>query len=379
MYLVEVYYEDEEIRQIISQIDSSTQSILATENEVFQCYEELKTEEIDDVHIVEDNLVKEDPDPISEDELLIEALKDTYNNKCFQKRVNYWTYILCPYNKVEQAHFEYTVKKGKRTLFPEQVISLGTYNEKLSTIETHIYDHGDSGRKTIVKFKCPSKKAKVTKDELGKITRVREVEAYNYEIAFATSMACQKNKQKILDSALGKRIEAKENFTEEELNLEVRRILKLIETQCFLHYKGWWSYEVCLSHKIRQFHKNKDTTLDEFILGHLELIEGVPNLTIEDSQKHARKVVTQRFTKGTECDVTGTRRSTTVVFKCFDNVGFVEIMSLEESVSCGYEIVISLPLLCSLPGFSSSGTMLENVAVQKTICFPENKIDLVEK
>lgn len=53
---------------------------------------------------------------------------------------------------------------------------------------------------------------------------------------------------------------------------------------------------------------------------------------------------------GTECDLTGQRRSTTVHFICGD-AGIDQFVSVKEDRSCHYRVVIATPRLCKHPAF----------------------------
>lgn len=52
---------------------------------------------------------------------------------------------------------------------------------------------------------------------------------------------------------------------------------------------------------------------------------------------------------GTECDLTGRQRSTTVHFVCGE--GTDQFISVKEDRSCHYKVVIATPRLCKHPAF----------------------------
>ncbi len=56
------------------------------------------------------------------------------------------------------------------------------------------------------------------------------------------------------------------------------------------------------------------------------------------------------YTGGTECDLTGRQRSSTVVFVCGD-AGTDQFVSVKEDRSCHYRVVIATPRLCRHPAF----------------------------
>jgi protein OS-9 len=57
------------------------------------------------------------------------------------------------------------------------------------------------------------------------------------------------------------------------------------------------------------------------------------------------------YTGGTECDLTGRQRSTTVQFVCGDQ-GIDQFISVKEDRSCHYRVVIATPRLCRHPAFA---------------------------
>ncbi|CAN0281800.1 unnamed protein product, partial [Hapterophycus canaliculatus] len=136
----------------------------------------------------------------------------------------------------------------------------------------------------------------------------------------------------------------------------------------------WWSYKLCFSKGISQYHEDlfwkADGSLvskvtDEFSLGKWDKssVTGGGEDLIRPPDKGAEAqggTIVLEFTGGTECDLTGVLRSTTVHLKCG---GVQEVRDVLEDRTCHYRVLALSPLLCS-----HSDLMLKKEAVRTVDC-----------
>eukprot|EP00903_Cladosiphon_okamuranus_P007027 g6833.t1 len=156
-------------------------------------------------------------------------------------------------------------------------------------------------------------------------------------------------------------------------------ILQRLEI-CFPPKKdSWWSYKLCLSTGISQYHEDvfqkADGGLvakvtDTFSLGTWDrsTVTGEGEDLIRPSPHEAQGeagTIVLEFTGGTECDLTGVLRSSTVHLKCGS---LQEVKEVVEDRTCHYRILAFSPLLCSHPAL-----MPKTAAVRTVDCVPERK------
>eukprot|EP00752_Nemacystus_decipiens_P011291 g10034.t1 len=137
-------------------------------------------------------------------------------------------------------------------------------------------------------------------------------------------------------------------------------ILQQLEA-CFPPKKdSWWSYKLCLSTGISQYHEDlfqkNDGSLvakvtDTFSLGTWDksTVTGEGEDLIHPSEHGTQGeggTIVLEFTGGTECDLTGVLRSSTVHLKCGS---MQEVREVIEDRTCHYRILALSPLLCSHP------------------------------
>lgn len=163
----------------------------------------------------------------------------------------------------------------------------------------------------------------------------------------------------------------------------------------------YWTYAFCFGDKIIQFHENLQHYLKTgqhepefpdyvYVLGRFKNEDGkwrsnsranekiknqslwkgnnldVAEFTIIDSDvspftsPHLSESRSQRYIQhalkmGGICDLTGEPRTVDVMYKCDpNNRGMVEIVDIREVKTCQYQMIVSLPRLCSIPEFRPS-------------------------
>ncbi|XP_041469364.1 endoplasmic reticulum lectin 1-like isoform X2 [Lytechinus variegatus] len=139
---------------------------------------------------------------------------------------------------------------------------------------------------------------------------------------------------------------------------------------CTLRVETYWTYELCHGMHIRQFHEEKlpgrDTKRQEFFLGkdfafpqdekfasqNVSTIKGpakdikVPTIYLDGKDIPYFEVI---MGNGTACDLKGnTPRMTRVKYVC-DKNGRGDILSLKETSTCEYEVILFSTHLCSHP------------------------------
>ncbi|CAM9390351.1 unnamed protein product [Laminaria digitata] len=157
-------------------------------------------------------------------------------------------------------------------------------------------------------------------------------------------------------------------------------VLGIIEEleACFpLKHEAWWSYRLCFLTGISQLHvdlaaKGEGGGLgaitDEFSLGEWDKskVTGQGEELIRPSEEATGEgAIVLEFTGGTECDLTGVLRSSTVHLKCANVQAVTKIV---EDRTCHYRIIATSPLLCSHPALVPKVTSTRTVE-----CVPEKK------
>jgi endoplasmic reticulum lectin 1 len=138
--------------------------------------------------------------------------------------------------------------------------------------------------------------------------------------------------------------------------------------QCSYRLETYWSYEVCHGHHIRQYHEEKvkgGTKLTEFYLGRANGADEVllydpakvPKTRAEVTKKNIDGIQTPYFeiemSSGTPCPLNGDKpRKSRVQYICNPNAFHNEILSITETSTCQYEIVILTASLCKSPVYA---------------------------
>mmetsp|Transcript_14229 Transcript_14229/g.40269 ORF Transcript_14229/g.40269 Transcript_14229/m.40269 type:complete len:386 (-) Transcript_14229:195-1352(-) len=308
---------------------------------------------------------------------LAEMEKQLLNLKgmCQLKRMGYWSYKICPFQSVEQIHYEGNVN--------QMSFSLGTYAtlgrlaarakpsskrsgsddsqpngaerapsdaEDMEWVQTFV--NGTNGRETRVVYLCEATTARMT------VASIEEIELHKYEIHVQTPFAC--------------------NATAE---WQAKQLLLPLIGQCVRRTEDWWTYELCFERHIRQFHKEKDGRLTEFSLGEFGTLD---NARIEKSGEllsrdptTLRPVMQQSYSGGTLCDLKEVHRASTVFYLCSAQAQHdslqatpIGIVSITESPSCNYIVKVHVPQLCDHPYFKEGGAAQVRSTITTIHCVP---------
>jgi hypothetical protein len=166
---------------------------------------------------------------------------------------------------------------------------------------------------------------------------------------------------------------------------QAKQLLSPLQGRCFRKVDGWWTYELCYEKHLRQFHKEKDGRLTEYMLG---VYDGGINQALEDSNevltadKHTKRPALQQlYHQGTQCELKDNlHRTATVLYFCKPGQSFETshatsptlIHSITESPSCNYIVKVHTPLVCSHAYFKDSQAGAKTFATSKIHCFPES-------
>eukprot|EP00048_Salpingoeca_helianthica_P009433 m.135362 g.135362 ORF g.135362 m.135362 type:complete len:471 (-) comp14868_c3_seq1:35-1447(-) len=134
---------------------------------------------------------------------------------------------------------------------------------------------------------------------------------------------------------------------------------------CFLLMEPYWTYEYCPNRHVRQFHKTeesingvkRETYKYEFFLG--RTITGHSSPSTRMAHKGEQLMyVTQTYSGGTPCDLTGQARETVVHFVCGVVASFADVA---ETSTCRYAIIVETPALCKHQGYAPPKREVERI------------------
>lgn len=137
-------------------------------------------------------------------------------------------------------------------------------------------------------------------------------------------------------------------------------IMALLSVGCIKKNTGWWTYEVCHSDEVRQYHPehNKVDSSQSWSLGRIDLAtRPLVVHTERDASASAAggsSHVAVEFAGGQFCDEIKAQRSGELRYVCGDaELSELShqpsiIQSIEEPSKCRYTIVVAVPTLCAL-------------------------------
>lgn len=155
-----------------------------------------------------------------------------------------------------------------------------------------------------------------------------------------------------------KQIDDERAKTPAQLIVELKTLLKGMDTACLYKLDGWWTYEFCSSRgTIRQFHSTDGNVIPEHqhFLGQ-RLDAALTDLT--------PTYLSETYEDGTVCDLTNTKRSVEVRYSCDASREASWIDKLAEPMSCKYTMFVHTPLLCSHKHFGALQTPVTNIRCQ---------------
>ena len=357
------------------------------------------------------------PGKISIDSFRSSLIKKEKN--CVILRAGYWTYEVCPFKTIRQyhvpiskrAHPDKKERMGKPTENQEgePLFILGKYmphkDEIVEGIYTQHFQGGSDNRKSVVSYHCNNIGGNAMTDSSNTNAKlsIEEPSALNYAITLKTAAVCQENIVVEPTNAENDEMEEVEYEevveVEEEVEVEddgnngreapysrhesskktlvarVQDALKPLKGVCLRFVESWWTYELCVGGKIRQFHAEKksnnqdDVITMEFTLGKYDKQRNL-NMASDGTavaKVHPYSKFLQYYGKGTNCDLTKEPRVVNVEYEC-SNSQHTYIMGIVETSTCTYKMSVATPLLCKLKEFDylkKKDTSHENIR-----CFP---------
>ncbi|XP_029824693.4 protein OS-9, partial [Ixodes scapularis] len=135
---------------------------------------------------------------------------------------------------------------------------------------------------------------------------------------------------------------------------EASNVIKLLEPlrslPCLTKTKNWWTYELCYGKSIKQFHLENGVPDAVIYLGLYESdFDWNDETNLEQLNKTGQqKYHSQKYTRGTVCDITGAPRKVEVRYYC-DEDSTDYIFSVEEPETCSYVFTVHTSRVCSFP------------------------------
>ena len=150
--------------------------------------------------------------------------------------------------------------------------------------------------------------------------------------------------------------------TNEEIGTEnAAQVMRRLGKQCLTKSLGYWIVEWCNREYVKQFHVEGHQRRPEYSLGAFSESVASVDSDLEEFQKlpgipGKRNYHLQRYELGQRCDETNAPRSTRVMAVCCrdhaSGVGDLSIVDFREVAVCSYSIILCVPDLCRVKGFS---------------------------
>ncbi|CAL8464823.1 g4358 [Coccomyxa elongata] len=142
-------------------------------------------------------------------------------------------------------------------------------------------------------------------------------------------------------------------------------LLSVLGSLCMYRIEDWWTYELCYKKHVRQFHKDEKAphqVLAEFSLGSYNEEESDMDVVHDDGSAGgiSSKYVSQMYTGGEPCDITGKPRQTEVRFTCSEGAKD-GITNLREVATCQYRLTFSTARICGHPAFRAPEAPVHHV------------------
>eukprot|EP00746_Dinoflagellata_sp_MGD_P058577 gnl/MRDRNA2_/MRDRNA2_250630_c0_seq1.p1 gnl/MRDRNA2_/MRDRNA2_250630_c0~~gnl/MRDRNA2_/MRDRNA2_250630_c0_seq1.p1 ORF type:complete len:400 (+),score=62.97 gnl/MRDRNA2_/MRDRNA2_250630_c0_seq1:181-1200(+) len=264
--------------------------------------------------------------------------------KCWKMKKDYWSYEICFNSKLLQY------RPDTETRF-----SLGEHQAELDEMLpdgslTQYYSGGSDNRSTQLKLVCGKYSEKrLTIEEPTPLKYIMEVTGPTF---------CSWRDRNGLETQDG-----------QNNKLVLSSLLEELRGQCLNVTQGWWTYEYCFPHTMRQYHlqpggKKPDP---EHLLGTLNKssatqrpdevevkMVGAKKTSDTGDKRRAvsnHKVLQQIVGDGTVCDETLKARTTTLNFECPHNwqstASVSRIASITETALCKYDVLIHTNLVCA--------------------------------
>lgn len=272
---------------------------------------------------------------------------------CVRKRLDYWTYEVCPGRRVSQ----FRADPSGAPVSSSATFSLGDYDATGDALSNDAfgavtyaqrYSGGTDGRAATVTFVCepPDMAPGAAVDVLS----VAEPSPVSYALRVG-----------VRDAAACARLPTP------------AALIRPFNGSCVRWAAGgWWAYSICVGGKITQFHEEGTRVTAEVTLGEYDWRAGE---ALDVASVGENAAIVQRFAEGTPCDLKGgARRSADVRFECAadgSTGASLTVLSLSEPSTCTYKVVLAAPALCEHPALVSAKAAASALRPTRVIsCMP---------
>jgi hypothetical protein len=165
------------------------------------------------------------------------------------------------------------------------------------------------------------------------------------------------------------------------------RLLAPLNNSCLEHVEGWWTYEVCLGMRVRQFHsEGGGRSVQDSVIGVYDWAAGEQLARGLPEGGEGAPAIVQRYTHGTPCGIRdGVPREAVVRFECTPGAAgsgsgggeggivahTISLVSIREAPSCVYTLTFGTSLACGHPDVSPArGAVASQLPPTPIICLP---------
>mmetsp|Transcript_22453 Transcript_22453/g.56325 ORF Transcript_22453/g.56325 Transcript_22453/m.56325 type:complete len:393 (-) Transcript_22453:18-1196(-) len=145
--------------------------------------------------------------------------------------------------------------------------------------------------------------------------------------------------------------------------------LQVISSSCYYLGTGWWTYEVCPTVHVAQYHVEKGEPQAKFSLGDSMSVQSSHmgedsflRLRLNNKQSIGTHYFAETYLGGDLCDLTGEPRQTEIHYFCDlvrsrqkqdlkDPKDLIQLINVDEPATCRYVLNIATPLVCNLYPF----------------------------
>jgi len=358
---------------------------LSTESESKS--EGVESAAVEEVEVIEESAEDLVAQESVEEPAVLEKLAwflQNYEGSCLKYDAGFWKTKVCfqPVPHIIQWHDETTFDLGKLSgVFdpenPEHRRLKSVARPRKKTKKPFLqlaFTGGTDGRISLVNIGCAH--------IYDRVKKLAEPIQLVYVFDLSTKLACnwendsqriKKQKQNLTQSL----VSDESTGSVEEILDETFSTLKAKgsnKKSCLYYRPGWFTFEICYQKHILQYHmersraknepmKVKQKVTQQFSLGDWD---GHPLNIIKGStpeNTYAEAV----FVEGTECDLTGKLRRSTVRFKCNKDIKSTRIELFQEVETCVYLFVVGISSLCNLEGFKT-----KPLNTKEIICYLAN-------
>lgn len=259
------------------------------------------------------------------------------------------------------------------------VKSLGTYVPDSGTLGSSAatgavtysvrYEGGEGGRSTTVVYSCEP--AGMSSGVQRELVRVAEEPQLHYTIHIGSR-----------DAALC------------ELLVSPSRLLSGLNQSCIEHVDGWWTYELCLGIRLRQYHNDAGKAVQDSIIGVYDWRAGE---SVDTGKIGAPPALVQKYSGGSPCDVrSGLPRQASVRFECvapeaaegggsgssgstasarYSGSHTLSLLSIKENPTCEYTISFGTALACQHPAVSPAASQHKQPPPATVYCLPDHSLE----